>query len=182
MMAVVATNGPDLVRALDDGVAPTPPTVGPGFDGVIAVDHWKRWAAVFTLSIAPSGHWWSDIHLFQAAERGWQAMTAGGSHGSEWNELWRPEVHEPSLLEPHQWGGQDAEHADGSDVRLVAVGGYAAPSVTSIAVRQGDETRMVPVIAALNAFVILGPAGQRAVMAIGIGGVELAPARIVSCD
>jgi hypothetical protein len=182
MMGSVGTYDRDIVRVLDEGVPTTPDSVRRGFDNVIAVDLWRRWAAAFTLSVSTGGEWWSDIHLFQRSERGWQEMTTGGSYGADWVDGWRPQVDDPSHLDPFQSGGQDAEDIDGTDVSLLAVGGYAADGVSTVLVQQGDDTRTVPVLPHLNAFVILGRTGQRHLTALGPDGFPVGPTRTFSLD
>jgi hypothetical protein len=177
----VATYDRDIVRVLDEGVPPTPTTIERGFDGVLAVDKWHRWAAAYTLWVASNGEWSSDIHLFQRTGSGWQAMVVSGSHGPG-RSKWPPQVDHASRLRLGERGGQDAEEEDESEVSLIALTGYAAPGVEGVEVRHGGEVRVIPVVHDLNAFVVLGPAGERTLRAVDLDGAPLGPPIIEHCS
>jgi len=177
----VATYDRDIVRVLDEGVPPTPTIVERGFDGVLAVDKWHRWAVAYTLWVTPDGEWFSDIHLFQRTGSGWRAMVVSGSHGAGWS-LWAPRVDNASRLRLGERGGQDAEEEDGSEVSLIAVTGYAALGVEGVRVQQAGEARVIPIVHDLNAFVVLGPAGERTLRAVNLVGAPLGPPVTVYCS
>jgi len=176
----VGAADPDIVRGLDEGLRLTPSAVDRGFNEVVATDKWHRWAVAYALWVGATGEWSSDIHLFQRTERDWQAMVVAGTHGEGWS-AWTPTVDDPSLLRVGERGGQDAEEDDGSDVSLIALTGYAAPGVEAVEVRQAGEVRVVPVVHDLNAFVVLGPAGDRSLTAVDASGNPLGPPLNVRC-
>jgi len=164
----------ELFERLDDGAVRTPTVLGPGFDGVLAVDVWRRWGAVYWLTVTGDGEWISNIDLAQRKPDGsWDAMSGGGARGDGWDAGWSPEIHSPSLLRVGELVGQDVEDEDGSDIELVARTGYAAAGVTAVRVKFPDDERVVQVFPLLNAFVILGPEGPWALTALGANDEEL---------
>jgi hypothetical protein len=168
------------MRGLDEGLQRTPSVVERGFDEVVATDKWHRWAVAYALWVGATGEWSSDLHLFQHAERCWRAMVVAGSHGEGWS-AWTPTVDDASLIRVGERGGQDAEEDDGSDVSLIALTGYAAPGVEGVEVRQAGEIRVVSVVHDLNAFVVLGPTGDRLLTAVDASGNPLGAPLTVRC-
>lgn len=166
----------ELFERLEDRAVESPDSLGPGFHGVVAVDVWRQWGAVYRLTVASDGEWSSDIELAQRRPDGtWEFFLAGGSHGDGWPANWRPEIESAARLDAGELVGRDVEDDDGSDIELVARTGYAAPGVEAVLVQLPHETRTVPVFARLNAFVILGPAGRWSLTALGAEGALLGP-------
>ncbi len=159
---------------------PTPTEIDRGFDRVVAVDRWHRWAAAYTWWVGSTGEWSSDIHLFQRDGQAWQAIVVSGSHGENWSS-WKPRVDEESHLRTGERGGQDAEEEDGTEVSLIALTGFAASGVEGVAVEQAGERRIVPVVHDLNAFIILGPARDRLLHALDSHHVPLGSPVTVRC-
>jgi hypothetical protein len=160
-----------LEDALDVGIDETPLLIAPGMSAVVARDTWQHWGALYCWGVGSTGDWGADVVLARRSfDGGWDEMISGGMCGAGDLDPWAPPVDSQAQFTTGVRIGRESEDENGNLIPLVVQSGFAAANVTRLRVRHGDHERLVPVYPRLNAFVILGAAGEWQITALGASG------------
>jgi hypothetical protein len=148
---------------------------------ILAADSQGRWGGLFRFSLGADGDWFCDCLSAQRhADGRWEELGSGGSYGGAWEVPWRPpdDGWDGAPILVMMVAGQTVFDDADQELNLRVIGGFVAPSVNGLLLRDGDHERHVPVTSPVGAFAVASVArGAATLIPVGPDGTPIHPGR-----